>query len=130
MIVWLASYPSSGNTFFRILLNYLYGIKTPTVSIGDNTAFVVGKELVGHVPDEWTIQEMAAKPEALFVKTHRRQNENYPAIYLFRDGRDALVSYTRLKVAEGEGNTKLKLCNVGATNAKVFTYLFRISPWR
>lgn len=103
MIIWLASYPRSGNTFFRILLNHLYGIKTPTVYIGnDNTALVVGKELVGHVPDEWTTEEMAAKPEILFVKTHRRANDTYPSIYLFRDGRDALVSYARLKASEGD----------------------------
>jgi Sulfotransferase domain len=101
VIIWLASYPRSGNTFFRVLLNHLYGIKTPTAYIGnDNTAFVVGKELVGHVPEKWTIPEMAAKPETLFVKTHRRVDDTYPAIYLYRDGRDALVSYARLKVAE------------------------------
>jgi hypothetical protein len=101
MIIWLASYPRSGNTFFRILLNHLYGIKTPTVYVGnDNTAFVIGKELVGHVPDEWTTEEMAANPEILFVKTHRRADDAYPTIYLFRDGRDALVSYAHLKVAE------------------------------
>lgn len=104
MIIWLASYPRSGNTFFRILLNHLYDVKTPTVYVGnDNTAFVVGKELVGHVPDEWTVEEMAAKPETLFVKTHKRANDTHPAIYLFRDGRDALVSYARLKVAEQGG---------------------------
>jgi Sulfotransferase domain len=105
VIIWLASYPRSGNTFFRVLLNHLYGIKTPTAYIGnDNTAFVVGKELVGHVADEWTIEQMAAKPDPLFVKTHRRVDDAYPAIYLHRDGRDALVSYARLKVAENAGN--------------------------
>lgn len=103
MIVWLASYPRSGNTYFRILLNHLYGIKTPTAYVGhDGTAFAVGKELVGHVADEWTIEEMAAKSETLIVKTHRRAEDNYPAIYLFRDGRDALVSYAHLRDQDGK----------------------------
>ena len=98
MIVWLASYPRSGNTFFRILLKQLYGINTPTVYVGaDYTAFEVGKELVGHVADEWTVEEMASKSEVLIVKTHRRALENYPAIYLHRDGRDSIVSYARKK---------------------------------
>ena len=102
MIIWLASYPRSGNTFFRILLKRLYGINTPTAYVGgDYTAFEVGKELVGHVPDEWTIEEMAAKSDALIVKTHRRAPDNYPAIYLHRDGRDSLVSYARKKAEKG-----------------------------
>lgn len=102
MIIWLASYPRSGNTYFRILLNHLYGIKTPTAYVGnDGTAFVVGKELVGHVADEWTVDEMAAKPETLIVKTHRRAADHHPAIYLFRDGRDVLVSYAHMRAEEG-----------------------------
>lgn len=102
MIVWLASYPRSGNTFFRILLKRLYGINTPTVYIGaDYTAIEVGHELVGHVADKWTVEEMASKSELLIVKTHRRAPENYPAIYLHRDGRDSIVSYARKKSQKG-----------------------------
>lgn len=102
MIVWLASYPRSGNTFFRILLKQLYGINTPTAYVGgDFTAFEVGKELVGHVSDEWTVEEMASKPETLIVKTHRRASDHYPAIYLHRDGRDSIVSYARKKTEKG-----------------------------
>lgn len=96
MVVWLASYPRSGNTFFRILLKQLYGINTPTAYIGaDHTAFEVGKKLVGHVAAEWTVDEMVVKQETLIVKTHRRAPDNYPAIYLHRDGRDSIVSYAR-----------------------------------
>lgn len=109
MIIWLASYPRSGNTFFRILLKQLYGINTPTVYVGaDYTAFEVGKDLVGHVAVEWTIDEMAAKPEVLIVKTHRRAPEEYPAIYLHRDGRDAIVSYARKKSKNTSYHSVLK----------------------
>ncbi|MGB1249466.1 MAG: sulfotransferase domain-containing protein [Candidatus Promineifilaceae bacterium] len=102
MIIWLASYPRSGNTFFRILLKQLYGINTPTAYVGnDYSAFEVGKELVGHVADEWTVEEMASKSDPLIVKTHRRVPDNYPAIYLHRDGRDAIVSYARKKAKKG-----------------------------
>lgn len=96
MVVWLASYPRSGNTFFRILLKQLYGINTPTAYIGaDHTAFEGGKELVGHVAAEWTVDEMVLKQETLIVKTHRRASDNFPAIYLHRDGRDSIVSYAQ-----------------------------------
>ena len=34
MVVWLASYPRSGNTFLRIVLHRLYGV--PTYSVYDD----------------------------------------------------------------------------------------------
>ena len=46
MIVWLASYPRSGNTFFRILLHHLY--RLPTYSgfkSGDDLYFVGAGDL-------------------------------------------------------------------------------------
>ncbi len=94
MIVWLASYPRSGNTFCRIVLNRLFGIKTPTVYVGeDNSAFEVGRELVGHVAEEMTVAQMHASADTWFVKTHRREEDAGPALYIHRDGRDSLVSY-------------------------------------
>ncbi len=102
MIVWLASYPRSGNTYFRILLKQLFDMNTSTAYVGnDFTAFEVGKELVGHVAEEWTIEEMASQSQCHIVKTHRRASDNYPAIYLHRDGRDSIVSYARKKANEG-----------------------------
>ncbi|MEM7533919.1 MAG: sulfotransferase domain-containing protein [Chloroflexota bacterium] len=101
MIIWLASYPRSGNTFFRILLNHLYAIKTPTVYIGfDGVAVAVGEELVGHVTEEPSVEEMASSSETFIVKTHKREDAPHPTIYLVRDGRDSLVSYARSRADE------------------------------
>lgn len=47
MIVWLASYPRSGNTFRRIVLHRLYGVPTYVVYDVDGVAQQIGPELMG-----------------------------------------------------------------------------------
>ena len=94
MIIWLASYPRSGNTFFRILINHIYGIKT--YSIHNDPLFDKLKgssNVVGHQKLEKNYEEMATSEKLFFVKTHNLPHDNSPAIYLVRDGRDSLVSY-------------------------------------
>lgn len=77
-MIWLGSFPRSGNTFFRNILVEVYGLESS--SFYEN----VGK------PDNYT--------EFPFVKTHMRpkelipNNEDLKSVYLIRDGRDALVS--------------------------------------
>lgn len=115
MIVWLASYPRSGNTFLRIVLHELYGL--PTYSIYDDddpVAQRVGPDLVGWAASDEK-DALDASPAPCFVKTHRarRADDERPAIVLVRDGRDSLVSYSRLtgrplleevaRPAKGEG---------------------------
>jgi len=101
VIVWLASYPRSGNTFLRIVLQRLYG--APTYSIyedDDPVAQRVGPSLVGYRPKpERSV--MSDSAEVYFTKTHkRRKGDGYPAIYLVRDGRDAVVSHARLRMSQ------------------------------
>lgn len=102
MIVWLASYPRSGNTFLRVVLHYLYGV--PTYSIYDDNDPVaqrVGPGLVGYRPKPEDRSLMRDGADVYFVKTHkRRKADAYPAIYLVRDGRDAVVSHARLRASE------------------------------
>jgi hypothetical protein len=43
-----------------------------------------------------------------FIKTHRSPEDTEPAIYLVRDGRDALVSYARYRVAFRSKQGKIK----------------------
>ena len=102
MIVWLASYPRSGNTFLRIVLHRLYGVPTYSVYDDDDpVAQRVGPDLVGWRPKPGDRTEMIAAPGVHFVKTHkRRKGDGSPAVYLVRDGRDALVSRARLLAAE------------------------------
>ena len=77
-MIWLSSFPRSGNTFFRNVLFEVYGL--------ESSSFY---ENIG-VPENYE--------DFPFVKTHVRpfelvpENPDLKAIYLVRDGRDALVS--------------------------------------
>ena len=96
MIVWVASYPRSGNTFARVVLTHLYGVPTRDVYQHEDQgsaqydALGMGN-LVGHAGlDSLTAADRAVPS---FVKTHELPSDRKPAIYIVRDGRDAITSY-------------------------------------
>lgn len=96
MVIWLASYPRSGNTYFRLLLNQLHGIKTRSIYNDPLLAELEGSaEIVGH--EDWggSLQDLENSGEIFLVKTHHLPSDTRPAIHLVRDGRDALVSYSQ-----------------------------------
>jgi hypothetical protein len=100
VIVWLASYPRSGNTFLRILLRFGFGIQT--YSAYDDPLFDQYEgmaEAVGHAPLPAPLAELKASADVFFVKTHDLPGDDSPAIHVVRDGRDALVSHARYLVA-------------------------------
>lgn len=80
MKCWIASFPRSGNTFFRNILYYVYGIESST----------------WHKETTYPIDDHYEKFD--FVKTHLLPSDlipsdrHIPAIYLVRDGRDAMIS--------------------------------------
>jgi hypothetical protein len=81
MIAWIASYPRSGNTFFRAILDGLYGLRS------------IVMQQVPEPAGPW-LEAAAAAPDWRYLKTHNLpRGDNHPAIYLLRDGRDTLVSY-------------------------------------
>ena len=80
-MIWLASFPRSGNTFFRIVLREVYGISS------------------GHLrPPEMRQGDWEKDLEFPVVKTHLEPHDLYPddptipAVYIVRDGCDAMVS--------------------------------------
>ncbi|MCF6288940.1 MAG: sulfotransferase domain-containing protein [Proteobacteria bacterium] len=86
MKYWIASYPRSGNTFFRILLQEVYGVKT-WEGYGNESP----KKVIKHLENN--------NPKAnMFIKTHdlpehtEIPQSQLKTIYLVRDGRDAVVS--------------------------------------
>ncbi|MBV6653445.1 MAG: sulfotransferase domain-containing protein, partial [Mameliella sp.] len=79
-MIWLASFPRSGNTFFRNILFEVYGLESSTF----------------HREENYPMDEnYAAFP---FVKAHLlpdqlpQEHRSAPKVYIVRDGRDALVS--------------------------------------
>jgi hypothetical protein len=95
MIVWLASYPRSGNTLLRLVLHHVFGLTT--YSAYDDPLFVEmgASQVIGHRPLPAPVADLAGREETFLVKTHELPAERWRAIYLARDGRDALVSYAR-----------------------------------
>src|ERR1700736_4487757 len=93
MIVWIASYPRSGNTFFRTLLHSLYGQNTYSVfnDVFENGE-IGGMGVTAHQRKPAPLEELARHEQIYFVKTHAQPSDASPAIYLLRDGRDSYVS--------------------------------------
>lgn len=113
MIVWVASFPRSGNTFLRIVLKQLYRVRTSVVYDVDGVAERLGADVVGFTRRPGTFEEMRGSDEVHFVKTHRQRDgrveETDPAICLVRDGRDALVSWARMNSEADAGRYETEL---------------------
>jgi hypothetical protein len=103
VIVWLASYPRSGNTLLRTLLHETMGCGSysdeadeevrRSIDLQDPVTRAFGRR---ELPAPWEAfyKEASASPEPRFVKTHRPPRDGQDALYVVREGRHALVSYT------------------------------------
>lgn len=81
MIVWLASFPRSGNSFFRVASKSLFDQKIYSIYPEKNAPVSAGE-----------LEDMRQDSSVYLVKTHEMPIDSSPAIYLVRDGRDSLVS--------------------------------------
>ncbi len=97
MIVWLASYPRSGNTFLRVILNSVFNIKTYSIydDKGDIGADEKTSEVVGHefLPENFDLQKARDEEKTYYIKTHGKPlDDEDQVIYLIRDGRESTLS--------------------------------------
>jgi hypothetical protein len=91
-LVWLASYPRSGNTFVRTILYQCFGVRSASVYPNDLFYQEKVRGLTGHIEHHAPGKiEFGAEPVRL-IKTHGLPPDERPAIYIVRDGRDAIVS--------------------------------------
>ena len=91
-IVWLASYPRSGNTLLRTILWHCFNLRSASVypqDLGGNRAL---EEYVGHIEHGPQMLDQLRENGISLVKTHRHPRDPNPAIYVIRDGRAACVS--------------------------------------
>lgn len=123
MIVWVASYPRSGNRLSRSTLRTAFGQITASAASAQTLRNDIGELLdsLGVGPDDDPLPALRAHEKTIFLKTHSlpehlhwlgergrgkglserlkeagkppAEREDSPAIYLVRDGRDCLVSY-------------------------------------
>ncbi len=91
MEFWVASYPRSGNTFLRIMLRNRFGV----VSVARRSKAGDSPTLPGTQYFDPSFRDGRAVVGVEGEKTHRvpPADDTRPAVYLVRDGRDALVSY-------------------------------------
>ena len=89
-VFWLASWPRSGNTLFRMALRHYYGIGSLSVYQEGYKGFEFLRGL-----------QPLAHEDTVAVKTHEAPmpGTNYPAILIVRDGREAIMSMAHYLMA-------------------------------
>ena len=135
MIVWLASYPRSGNTFFRVILNNVFDIKTYSIydDRGDIGADEQTSEVVGHefLPQDFDLQKAREEKKVYYIKTHElldnRVHEDDKVIYLIRDGREATLSFTKHQNTFSKQNKKIIDTIYG--NTRFFSWGKHVESW-
>jgi FkbM family methyltransferase len=99
MIIWLASYPRSGNTLLRIILNAVFERQTYSkhddaedIGADANLTAEVGHQFLG---ESWpaAYDRMRGGEPTFLVKTHDAPEDDARAIYIVRDGRSACRSF-------------------------------------
>lgn len=116
MLVWVACYPRSGNTLTMLVLRDVFGISRVAAVYGrqvtwgfagnleelpptlESAASWQPPEELANLRDDDLLDALRQHSESYFVKTHLRSKaaDSAPALYLVRDGRDALVSHAHL----------------------------------
>jgi sulfotransferase family protein len=87
MLIWIASYPRSGNRYFRMICAKRYDMP-------QRDKYIPPKMDHPHYEQVISLDAIVASEKPALVKTHDLpQTDTHQAIYLLRDGRDALVSY-------------------------------------
>lgn len=121
MKCWLASFPRYGNTFFRNILFYVYGVKSSSC--------------------HWSTKKSALKSFDRYdvVKAHLLPDElvpgnpDIPAIYLVRDARDSLLSLAHhrsdIVLQVSDFSTNLYEATVAWQNSFFGGWSYNVNSW-
>ena len=110
-MIWLASYPRSGNTFFRIVLSEVYGIESSTFH--NEPGYPIDENY-----DKYQVVKTHLLPKQLIPASGR-----VPAVYLIRDGRDVIVSLAHQRKTFQDPFSNLYMNMEDAILAKEGTFL-------
>lgn len=122
-IVWLASYPRSGNTLLRTILWHCFG--APSASIYDEDLGKNGDlvDMAGHLEHRPGRQLWFPKEHIPLIKTHELPPDDKKAIYIIRDGREACVSLWKFY------NGKMSMEETIAGQHRFGTWAAHIAAW-
>src|SRR5438270_5605135 len=96
--VWIASYPRSGNTFLRIILERVFSLPSYSVYYSEGgkhrDASAEALQDAPRLPADWKsrVTDSVTAPPVM-IKTHDLPADSGPAIFIARDGRAAIHSY-------------------------------------
>lgn len=91
-VVWLASYPRSGNTFLRSVLKQCFDMNSASIYRDDLMGRPSIENVAGHIEHGADgVLNFDSQPLQL-IRTHEPPFDGRPAIYVLRDGREAVVS--------------------------------------
>jgi hypothetical protein len=122
-IIWLASYPRSGNTLLRTILWHCFGLRSASVYRNDLGGCKALEDYVGHIeygPDGRVHFPADGLP---LVKTHEYPQSSAPAVYIVRDGRAASISLWNFY------NRSLSLIDVVHGRHRFGTWTDHIRAW-
>lgn len=91
-VVWLVSYPRSGNTLLRLVLRQCFDLSSASIYPNDLDGVKVLEDCVGHLEYGTDMQQWLETSDRLLVKSHEAPEDDQPAIYVVRDGRAVCVS--------------------------------------
>lgn len=121
MLVWLASYPRSGNTLLRQVLKSCFDLDSCEgleplpeqfrVPDGVRDEYY-GSYFLDGDPDEF-YRRARASAELVLIKTHQLPRDDAKAIYVVRDGRLALKSYVKYQHTYHPGTSSFESLLLG-----------------
>lgn len=91
-VIWLASWPRSGNTLLRAILWHRFGLRSASVYANDLEGNTTLESYAGHLERGPAPSLGFGDGELKLVKTHEKPMDAGRAIYVVRDGRAACVS--------------------------------------
>jgi hypothetical protein len=123
-IIWVASYPRSGNTLMRTILWQCFGLRSASVYPNDLGGRYELESYVGHVErDAGNARAELLAMDIPLIKTHEYPTDENPAIYVLRNGIDAAISM--YKIQQG----KLPLEAIITGNNRFGTWSDHVRAW-
>jgi hypothetical protein len=123
-LVWLASYPRSGNTFLRTIFWHCFGLRSASVYPSDLGGNHKLEDYVGHIEHDQSHRIAFPDGAMQLLKTHEYPKDDSPAIYVVRDGRDACISLWKFY------NKQMPLLAVVRGQHRFGTWAAHINAWR